>query len=88
MPKMPPGPELWNPPASTTTDYRPLKPAITWKQAAPVHQQYHVQSVDTCHAAISSADIEASCFQSCLTSRHTFINDKWDNCKLRTEHRH
>ena len=81
MPAMPPDPELWNPPASIYTGYRPSKPLHAVEQAMPVHPQRHVQSMDTCHAATRSADIEASYFQPCLTSDHTFVSEKWDNCK-------
>lgn len=79
MPGMPPGPELWNPP--TYTVYRTSRPAVAVKQAVPIHQQDHVQSMDTCHTTTRPADIEASYFQSCLTPDHTFVNDKWPNCK-------
>ena len=81
MPGKPPGPELWNPPASTSTNYRPSNPTVVVKQAIPVHQQYHAQCIGPSHIVAHPADIEASYFQSCLTPDHSSMNEEWDNSK-------
>lgn len=85
---MPPGPELWNLPASTYTVYRTSKPAAAVKQYIPDHRQLLVQRMDTCHAATRSADIEASYFQSCLTHDHILPNDEWADCESTHKIRH